>query len=266
MRKKDEVSDEVPGTIIHRGSDGWGEIIVADDGIMRSLYFGSVLQSCNRLDEPAHLVMDYNRAMMTALLFKPDPAAILLVGLGGCSLVNFLIRSFPHCAVDAVEIREQVIDLADRFFLAPADRCGLKIVHDSGQDYIARTEDTARSYDLIFVDAFDDNGPAAPLLEQDFLSACRERLSTDGVFVVNLWNRPQDNFGAYYSVIRNAFRGKALKLPLSESCQNALVFGFRGPVDPKELPGYRQPAIALRALYGIDFLRYLMTLYRQNFD
>src|SRR5512135_1665010 len=107
---------KIDGTIVHHCRDEFGEIIVADDGVIRSLYFGDILQSCIRLDQPASLIHEYNQAMMSSLIFKADPRTVLLVGLGGCSLVNFLRSAFPACAIDIVEIRQKVIDLARDHF------------------------------------------------------------------------------------------------------------------------------------------------------
>src|SRR5208337_2955667 len=199
---EDLMSEEnIKGTIVCHLRDTYGEIFVGDDANVRSLYFGDgILQSSILLDRPDMLVEDYSRAMMNALLFMNNPGSVLMIGLGGCSLVNFLLKAFPQCAIDIVEIRRTVIDLAREFFILPGEHAHLKIFHDAGQDFICRFKDSG-GYDLILIDAFDEDGPAAPLLKKDFVAACRAKLNGSGVFVMNVWNRPRDNFPALYASV-----------------------------------------------------------------
>ena len=163
----------IPGTVICRRRDEHGEIVIADNGNMRSLYFGGVMQSAIRTDVPDLLLEDYHEAMMSALLFHDAPRSILLIGLGGSSLVHFLLKAAPDAVLDVVEIRQLVIELSREFFLLPHEDARLRITHAAGNAYIRLHAKTKR-YDMIIVDAFDESGPAASLLEKDFFppAAC----------------------------------------------------------------------------------------------
>ncbi|MBF0559179.1 MAG: fused MFS/spermidine synthase [Nitrospirae bacterium] len=222
-----------------------------------------MLQSSIRLDWPNMLFEEYSRAMMVALLFMNEPGSVLLVGLGGCSLVNFLLDAFPRCSLDIVEIRQEVIDLACRFFLLPRERRHMRIIHAPGQDFVCR-RDGPGGYDLILVDAFDEGGPAAALLNKDFIAACRARLNANGIFAMNVWNRPSDNFSGLYASVQEVFEGHTLKLPLGEAYQNAIIFGLSDPRTNLARPEYRRVAERLQQAYGINFPRYLRYLYWQN--
>ncbi len=256
---------KIDGTVVYHCRDEFGEIIVADDGVIRSLYFEDVLQSRIRLDHPAFLVDEYNRAIMSSLMFKDDPKTVLLIGLGGCCLANFLLSSFPSCAIDVVEIRQKVIDLAfDHFFLRPEGE-GLRIFHDSGHAFMGQKGTGRETYDMILVDAFDEDGPAASLLGPDFLLACRGRLEERGVFAINLWSRPKDNFPAVYAALREAFGNNAMKLNVSELCWNTIVFCFAGKMPVADLSALKPAARTLQQKHGINFPKYLKSLYWQNF-
>jgi spermidine synthase len=255
---------KIKDTIIHWCRDEYGEIAVTADGDIRSLYFGDgILQSRIRLDRPDALIDEYNHAMMSALVFRDSPKSVLLIGLGGCSLVNFMVNAFPGCAVDVVEVRKQVIEIASDFFLAYKGHPDLKIFHAAGEDFLRQRGAGRRSYDLIFVDAFDDEGPAAGLLDIRFLRDCRLRLNEWGVFAINLWTRPEDNFPFLYNMVREAFEANALKLCLGEAYENAIVFGLDKPLC-RDLPSYRQHARKLQERYSINFPKYLKYLYWQN--
>jgi spermidine synthase len=257
---------KIKGIIISHWRDDMGEITVSDDDGTRSLYCGDVLQSSIRLDKPEALIEDYNMAMMSALIFNDSPRMVLLIGLGGCALVHFLLSASPECTLDIVEIRDKIIDFAHCFFLLPRETSRLRIYHTSGQDFMKRQRCSDSGYDLIIVDAFDESGPAASLLEKDFLTACRQRLKREGIFAVNLWSRPRDNFPGQYASVREVFGGNTLKLLLSEAYWNTIVFGCAHPNFFNDLPSYRQRAGALQRKYGINFPKYLKYLYWQNFD
>lgn len=257
----------IKGTVLCRYQDEYGEIIVAEEGNRRSLYFGEgVVQSTIQTDRPYLLLEDYNEAMMSGLIFINEPRSVLLIGLGGCSLVHFLMKALPDCAVDVVEIRQQVIDLSREFFLLPANHPHLRIVHAAGGDFVRYRGADSRNFDMIIVDAFDETGPAVSLLARDFLIACRMRLNENGVFIINLWHSPEHNFHASYSSIQDAFESNTLKLLLTESYRNAIAFGFKNPSSGRNLPDYRSVAAALQRKHDIKLSRYLRHLYWQNFN
>lgn len=255
--------ETIRGTIIRRCSDSYGDIVVAEDEGVRSLYFGDgVLQSSILPRRPGVLITDYSQAMMSALLFRGAPGPVLLIGLGGCSLVNFLVSAVPGCSLDVVEVRGMVIELACEFFLLPG--CGerLRVVHSSGQDFVRGSD--CGCYDLILVDAFDDGGPAAGLLEEEFLTACRDRLRKGGIFAINVWNRPRDCFPELFSRVRGVFGKGALKLLLGEAYGNAVIFGFEESAMPGDLFSYGDRARRLRKQHRINYPLYLRRLYVQN--
>lgn len=249
--------------IIYRSSPPPG-ITVADDGYRRSLYLdGDSLQSCMLLNEPAGLAMEYSQAMMCALFFQPGPARVLLVGLGGGSLVKFLLAACPAADIEVAEINPEIVEVARHFFYLPEDQ-RLRITLAPGEEVIAQRRKAGDRYDLLLLDAFDDNGPARPLLDEQVLRGCRRLLRPNGVFAMNLWNRPRDNFPAIHAILATVFEGRTLKLALAENDGNAIVFGFTEPVHGKKLLRLKPVASALARRTGINFVRLLRQLHWQN--
>lgn len=253
--RREKVSKEkIKGEIVHRSRDEFGEITIADCEGARSLYFGKTIQSTIRLDRPDMLVDDHSRAMMSVLLFRADPASVLLIGLGGCALVHFILNKLPGTTLHVVEIRKLVIDLAYEFFALPqADN--VKIFNAPGQDFI-KGEDSHK-YDIILLDAFDETGPATALVELDFLSSCRDRMAGDGILAINLWNAPSDHFAGKYRKVRKAFDDKRLNYLACEKYSNVIVFGSERDPSAGDMPLLRKRALALKMKYGIDFPKYL---------
>jgi len=142
----------------------------------------SLVQSCMRLDAPDDLVLDYTRTMMGALLLHPEPRHILMVGLGGGSMVKYLYRHVPEAHLTVVEISQEVIDLRQDF-LIPHDDERLSTVCDDGARFMAHPP---RRYDLILVDGFTGDGIAEALCSARFYRHCRQALSTTGLLVANV--------------------------------------------------------------------------------
>ncbi|MBI5100942.1 MAG: hypothetical protein HZB33_03810 [Nitrospirae bacterium] len=202
---------------------------------------------------------------MSSLLFVEKPRSVLLIGLGGCSLVHFLLRTFPGCTLDVVEIRKEVIELAYEYFLLPKWNPNLSIFHAAGQDFMGQQGMGRRPYDLIIVDAFDDGGPASALLSAPFLSGCRAALKEGGVCVMNLWHRPKDDFPGMYAGFHEAFMGNTLKLFPDERGWNVIVLGFGRTVDTAALASYRRRAGALERTYQINLPKFFRYICLQNF-
>jgi len=162
------------GSLIHQAVSDDGLIEVVDSGNIRSLHFGTFpRQSSMRLNQPHYLELSYTQAMMGCLLLNPNPKRVLVIGLGGGSLVKFLLHHFPDCYVDVVEYRRDVVDVAQSFFQVPIDNPNLNINLGDGYLYVNQCfYQTDFSYDLILVDAYDQNGMAASVGVQAFFDAC----------------------------------------------------------------------------------------------
>lgn len=142
----------------------------------------SLIQSCMRLEAPDELVLDYTRAMMGFLLFEPAPASVLMIGLGGGSMLKYLHRHLPAADLTTVEINPGVIELRDDFHIPP-DSERLRIICADGAAFMAGPP---RTYDLILVDGFDGNGLPEVLCSRRFYQHCRASLAPQGMLVANV--------------------------------------------------------------------------------
>lgn len=142
----------------------------------------SLIQSCMRLDAPDELVLDYTRAMMGFLLLNPAPQAILMIGLGGGSMLKYLHRHLPGADITAVEIHQGVIDLRQDFHIPP-DNERMRIVCADGAHFVANAP---RLYDVILVDGFTATGMPAALCSRAFYQHCRQALAPQGLLVANV--------------------------------------------------------------------------------
>ena len=76
--------------VLHEERSVYTRIIVEDERNLRCLKFTLVRensrQTCMDRNDPQRLVFDYAKMTLSALLLKPDPERILIIGLGGGTL------------------------------------------------------------------------------------------------------------------------------------------------------------------------------------
>lgn len=159
----------------------FNSIRVVEQNGVRLLRFQRNQQSSMRLDDPFETDIEYFGYLHLTLAVKPQAKRALVIGLGGGTVVKRMWRDYPDMHIDVVEIDPEVIEVARYFFALPEDG-RIKIFIDDGRDYIERC---CESYDIIIVDAFDDFRMPRPLMTEEFLRQCRDRLTTGGVIAYN---------------------------------------------------------------------------------
>ena len=125
--------------------------VVHTEGRRVSLRFDhETVQSTMNLDDPTRLELEYTRAMMLFLLFKPAPRSILMIGLGGGSLPKYCHRHLVDCDITVVEINPAVIALRE-VFQVPPDGPRFHVLEGDGAKHI---RETSALHDVILVDGF----------------------------------------------------------------------------------------------------------------
>src|SRR5260370_27842028 len=102
-----EPNETAADVLFGRIADGsYDKPFLVEDLEFRAMCFaldGST-QSEMRLDDPVALVSEYTRKMMGFLLFRRRFRRILMIGLGGGSLVNFCHRHLPPTHITAADL------------------------------------------------------------------------------------------------------------------------------------------------------------------
>ncbi|MDH3326818.1 MAG: hypothetical protein OEM38_08905 [Gammaproteobacteria bacterium] len=259
---------ELGEQLIHKSSDDFGELHVKEDGLIRTLYFGNdKKQSSIFLPDPTVLILQYTQAMTSVLLFNTNPKKILLVGLGGGSLLQYLMKTCPQSKIDVVELRESVIRLSYEFFLVPESAKNVNIIHGDAKEYVIRmAQKNSQTYDLILIDAFDAWGPVELNKDDSFIISCQSLLKYNGTVCFNLWNRKEDYFHHISKHLSTLFSGNTLELRLGKQDSNVIVFGFSHSQKLKNIQQYYDRAIQLRDSFGVDYVRFLKMLELENFS
>lgn len=221
---------------------------VIDDGERRHLFFNLRLtQSVMRNDAPNELDARYTQKMMSFLLFKPRPKRIVLIGLGGGSLIKFCFHRLPGTQLTAVELDPDVIALRD-VFLIPPDGPRLQIINGDGAEFLS---DPDKGMDVLLVDAFDETGFAPGLANKAFFDSAKARLAGDGVLVMNL-SGERESYAGLLNEAMESFEDQVIVFSVPED-GNHIVIAFRDSTFEPRWRWLQNHAKELKAKYGLDF-------------
>lgn len=191
----------VPGgeKVLYETDSAYNHIVVTEDSEgLRSLLFekDGALQSVVKVGDPDRLELAYVKAMLVGLAFSERPQRVLIVGLGGGTIPQFLHKHYPRLAIDVVEIDPEVVAVAKRFFGLREDE-QLAVHVEDGRKFI---EKCRLPYDIIFLDAYGCDSIPYHLATRDFLAHVRKALAPGGVGLGNLWSRASNRL--YDSMVR----------------------------------------------------------------
>lgn len=233
---------------------------VSEQGGLRTLHLGGeAIQSAIRLSAPNELALAYTRAMMSFLLFVPQPRDLLMIGLGGGSMARFVYERMPAVDMTTVEINPQVIAAARNFFDLPPDDERFRVELDDGGQYVRRRRNAC---DVLLLDAFEDGCLAEGLTTVSFYDACYACLRPGGVLVVN-FIESEPRFDGYLARIEHSFDGKVLMLP-SEDGFNNIVLAFKEGPTRVGIETLKQSARTLKRRYRLPFDVYVRELVAHN--
>ena len=165
-----------------------------------------VVESILDLSEPGKLIVPYTRFMFLSYAFRPKHEKVLIIGLGGGSMVHFLRHHDPNVVIDVVEIDPEVVRIAEEHFgVRASDRVSVTTM--DGVDYLSNT---TSKYDVIYMDAFlkpsqqtDTTGVPIRLKTLQFYKLVQSTLKPSGLTVFNL--NPHAGLKEDVASIKDAF-------------------------------------------------------------
>ena len=114
---------------------------------------------------------------------KPADRKNAFIGAGGGIGPRAFHMHDPEMAIDVVDIDPKVLELArTHFFLDDSPK--IKTFAEDGRMFLRRVQS---KYDCVILDAFCAGGRIPfHLVTREFLELCREKMTPDGVFVMNI--------------------------------------------------------------------------------
>ncbi|MGB4063768.1 MAG: spermidine synthase-like protein [Azonexus sp.] len=232
---------------------------VIDDGKSRFLYFNvRLMQSEMSLKAPHDLAIRYTQKMMAFLLFQPRPKRIVLIGLGGGSLIKFCYKRMPGTQLTAVELDPNVIAFRDTF-LMPSDDDRLQVLEGDGAEFLENTE---KGIDALLVDAFDKTGFAPSLANREFFDNAYTKLSGNGVLVINLAGE-KETYAGLIGEAMHVFDDQVIVISVPDD-GNHVLYAFKERHFEPRWRWLHNYAKELRAKFGLDFPAFVQKMERST--
>ncbi len=241
------------------------QVEIAEIDGVRSLYIDSnTIQSSMKVDDPFALVLNYSRGMMGFKLFTKSASRVLMLGLGGGSLVKYLWKQCPEIEQRVIDINPEVINIARQHFHLPENDERLQVIEGDGLDYLRlqAQEATNPQPDILMLDVFDGFGVPPDFYSQSFFDHCATVLTDQGLLAINLWSSDK-NFSIYWQRLQTSFDGKLLKLPTGKP-GNIVVFAFNGLEYSLSLNNLLARARELADYDQVDYTGFVEKLFEHN--
>jgi spermidine synthase len=232
-----------------------------EDGV-RYLHFGTEwVQGAMRIGKPWKIELEYQQQMMATLLFVPQPSQVLQLGLGAAALTRFCWKHLPGAEITVVEISDEVLAAARRWFALPEDDARLTVLLDDARTVVEQPR-LRRRFDWLQVDLYDRDARGPVYDDPAFYSACRRLLRAPGVAAFNLFGR---GFDDGFATIAAAFGDRALALPEADA-GNRVVLAVVGPPLAVGWPALYQHAAEIERRFSLPARRWVSGLRRRSAD
>ncbi|OEY67646.1 spermidine synthase [Marinobacter sp. X15-166B] len=212
------------GEIIEHRRDAMGPIQVVDFRRHRVLNFASIFEQ-SKIDrrQPYLPVHEYNRAMFLPIVYG-EPTRVTVLGLGGGVMVSGLSHLLPESRIHAVELRQEVLNVAREYFSMP-DTDNINVTIADARHALAAMEDA--STDLIMADLYDANRMSTAQSGRRFVENCSRVLSDTGWLVINYHEPPEQN-GPVFRQLRAHFSSL---FSFQSKTNNTIIYCSRQPVE-----------------------------------
>jgi len=214
--------------ILHQAKSPYNKIKVVEEDGIRKLICGTTLptlQSAIDLEDLDRDVCHYSALMMGCIDFIPNLSRILVVGLGGGTVVRRLLESLPDAAVDVIEIDEQITELAKEYFYLE-DNPRMRIVTGNAFNVIPTLQD---QYDIIILDAFIGNTLPIYLMSTEFFDSVTRRLKESSMVVSNLWST-HPSYARHLKTLCHSFGDDIYAAESSDDSVSVILFNLRGEI------------------------------------
>ena len=179
--------------VLYEGDSLYHHIHVSEADGYRYLSFNRARgsQSVVNIHDPYELKFPYTQAAFVVPTFlDQEPERILILGLGGGSIPRVMAKYYPDIPIDVVEIDPDVINISKRFFFFEPTKM-MKVISMDGRRFLRSSRDR---YDIIFLDAYDDQSIPFHLTTKEFFEIVKQRLTPTGVVAANVWGPRTDEF------------------------------------------------------------------------
>ncbi len=195
-----------------------------------TLWSGGNKQTEIDAGNPLCTCLEYSRNFFLSLALHPDPASILILGLGGGAIPALLHSILEKAIIDVVEIDPEMPEIAKKYFYFPVSE-RLRLFINDAFFYI---RDTRNSYDIVLLDAYLENQVPETINSTAFFIEAARVLAPNGIFVANLMTLNKENFQNIIEKMSGVF--KDIRILPGVTSTNSLVFAARDKILKAKIP------------------------------
>lgn len=179
--------------------------------------FGRNSISVDNLTQSGPIVESLWRlALKNVTHYKLHVTRILLLGVGGGSVIKVARGYYPNAEITGVEIDKKMIDLGKEYF--GLDRYHAKIILEDAFNFAKKEQ---KNYDLICIDLLIGRRVPKKLSSEEFFKDIKRLLNNYGEVIINqLRLKKQEKNTDFLKVLREVFDKVEIKKPLI----NALIY------------------------------------------
>lgn len=215
--------------VIYQSEGIMGEIKVVDRTLFnykeniyknyRELMVNNISQTIMDKQNPENSYWNYVDVLTYNINSYASGENALLLGLGGGTLYKQLEKN--DIIVDVVEIDERIEKIAKKYFNINKD---VNVVIDDARHYINTTQ---KKYDIIIYDLYHSETPPIHLMTKEAFNEIKNRLSKNGVLIINFYGFISGNKGKaarsiYKTLLAEKFNVKLLATEGTEQNRNLL--------------------------------------------
>jgi spermidine synthase len=217
------------------------------------------IQSAMNRAKPGAPVLPYFPALLSALLFSPDPQHTLVIGLGGGELIRFFNHYYPATRLLAAEKSEPMSAIFRDWF--QQETTDYELIVGDICDYCIN--DGSDTYDLVFLDVYAENALPACFNNREFFEYISRLLATDGILAINLVVNNEREAVEILQLIRQAFDRKTLCLSVGKH-MNIVVLAFRQTPQMFSVAQLQKIAVELDNALEIDYQELVSNILASN--
>ena len=179
----------------------------------RVLWLDTLRHSYVDLDDPTHLEFRYTRLIADVVDTQADPGPVdaLYIGGGGFTLPRWMEAVRPGSTSTVLELDGGLVDIAvERLGLDPDGIEEIRV----GDARLTLGAFPDGGFDVIIGDAFGGISVPWHLTTREFLAEIKARLRSDGIYIMNVIDRPPNAFAqSEAATLREVFTHVAVVAP-----------------------------------------------------
>jgi spermidine synthase len=198
--------------VLYEGDSQYQHILVRELDNKRCLFFVHPethikhYQGCLYPARPLAQLLPFSRFLLASLLVNPKPDRVLVIGMGVGSVPMAIRHAVPTAFIETVDLDPAVIEIAKQYFQYRDDEMTRSYAVD-GRVFVKKALEKGIKYDLIVLDAMNEQYIPEHLLTVEFLREVKRLLSPNGIVAANTFakSRLYDHESVTYSAVYGDF-------------------------------------------------------------